>query len=40
VEKVPGLSTLGVSVSRIDYAPSSLNALTTHPAATEIVSVL
>jgi hypothetical protein len=40
VEKVPGLSTLGVSVSRIDYAPISLNPPPTHPADTEVVSLL
>ncbi|XP_077239925.1 germin-like protein 5-1 [Tasmannia lanceolata] len=40
VEKIPGLNTLGVSMSRIDYAPSGLNPPHTHPRATEIVFVL
>ncbi|CAN6338056.1 unnamed protein product [Urochloa humidicola] len=40
VEKVPGLNTLGVSLSRIDYAPGGLNPPHTHPRATEMVFVL
>lgn len=40
MEKVPGLNTLGVSLSRIDYAPGGLNPPHTHPRATEIVFVL
>ncbi|KAK7278077.1 hypothetical protein RJT34_23101 [Clitoria ternatea] len=40
VEKVPGLNTLGVSLSRIDYAPGGLNPPHTHPRATEVVFVL
>lgn len=40
VEKVPGLNTLGVSLSRIDYAPEGLNPPHTHPRATEVVFVL
>ncbi|KAJ1697729.1 hypothetical protein LUZ63_006241 [Rhynchospora breviuscula] len=40
VEKVPGLNTLGVSMSRIDYAPGGLNPPHTHPRATEIIFVL
>ncbi|XP_042474868.1 germin-like protein subfamily 2 member 4 [Macadamia integrifolia] len=40
VEKIPGLNTLGVSLSRIDYSPSGLNPPHTHPRATEIVFVL
>ncbi|OIV91058.1 hypothetical protein TanjilG_17018 [Lupinus angustifolius] len=40
VEKVPGLNTLGVSLSRIDYAPDGLNPPHTHPRATEVVFVL
>ncbi|XP_057470269.1 germin-like protein 5-1 [Actinidia eriantha] len=40
VEKVPGLNTLGVSLSRIDYAPGGLNPPHTHPRATEMVYVL
>jgi len=31
VEKVPGLNTLGVSLSRIDYAPGGLNQLCSSP---------
>ncbi|CAL0302347.1 unnamed protein product [Lupinus luteus] len=40
VEKVPGLNTLGVSLSRIDYAPHGLNPPHTHPRATEVIFVL
>jgi len=40
VQKVPGLNTLGVSLSRIDYAPDGLNPPHTHPRATEVVFVL
>ncbi|PON75830.1 Germin [Trema orientale] len=40
VEKIPGLNTLGVSLSRIDYAPGGVNPPHTHPRATEIVFVL
>ncbi|XP_061366251.1 rhicadhesin receptor-like [Gastrolobium bilobum] len=40
VEKVPGLNTLGVSLTRIDYAPGGLNPPHTHPRATELVFVL
>lgn len=40
VQKIPGLNTLGVSLSRIDYAPGGLNPPHTHPRATEIVFVL
>ncbi|GFP95036.1 germin-like protein 5-1 [Phtheirospermum japonicum] len=40
VEKIPGLNTLGVSLARVDYAPSGLNPPHTHPRATEIVFVL
>ncbi|KAJ1377836.1 RmlC-like cupin domain superfamily [Sesbania bispinosa] len=40
VEKIPGLNTLGVSFSRIDYKPGGLNPPHTHPRATEIVFVL
>ena len=40
VEKIPGLNTMGVSFSRIDYAPKGLNPPHTHPRATEIVFVL
>ncbi|PIA60574.1 hypothetical protein AQUCO_00300219v1 [Aquilegia coerulea] len=40
VQRIPGLNTLGVSMSRIDYAPGGLNPPHTHPRATEIVFVL
>ncbi|KAF5733411.1 GERMIN-LIKE protein 10 [Tripterygium wilfordii] len=40
VGKIPGLNTLGVSLSRIDYAPDGLNPPHTHPRATEIIYVL
>ncbi|XP_010544125.1 PREDICTED: germin-like protein subfamily 2 member 1 [Tarenaya hassleriana] len=40
VEKIPGLNTLGVSLSRIDYAPGGLNPPHTHPRATEIIFLL
>ncbi|XP_062180898.1 germin-like protein 5-1 [Phragmites australis] len=40
VEKVPGLNTLGVSMSRIDYAPGGLNPPHIHPRATEMIFVL
>ncbi|XVF72875.1 hypothetical protein PTKIN_Ptkin12aG0155400 [Pterospermum kingtungense] len=40
VEKIPGLNTLGVSLSRIDYSPGGLNPPHTHPRATEIIFVL
>lgn len=40
VMRIPGLNTLGVSLSRIDYAPGGLNPPHTHPRATEIVFVL
>ncbi|KAI3968676.1 hypothetical protein MKX01_028826 [Papaver californicum] len=40
VQNMPGLNTLGVSLSRIDYAPGGLNPPHTHPRATEIVFVM
>lgn len=40
VQKIPGLNTLGVSLSRVDYVPGGLNPPHTHPRATEIVFVL
>ncbi|XP_028791443.1 rhicadhesin receptor-like [Neltuma alba] len=40
VQIIPGLNTLGVSLSRIDYAPGGLNPPHTHPRATEMVFVL
>lgn len=40
VEKVPGLNTLGLSLSRIDYVAGGLNPPHTHPRATEVIFVL
>ncbi|GKV23355.1 hypothetical protein SLEP1_g33091 [Rubroshorea leprosula] len=40
VEKIPGLNTLGVSLSRIDYEAGGLNPPHTHPRATEMIFVL
>ncbi|KAE8703615.1 Germin-like protein subfamily 2 member 4 [Hibiscus syriacus] len=40
VVQIPGLNTLGVSLSRIDYLPGGLNPPHTHPRATEIIFVL
>jgi quercetin dioxygenase-like cupin family protein len=40
VERLPGLNTLGVSVSRIDYAPWGVNPPHVHPRATEVIFVL
>ncbi|PKI55526.1 hypothetical protein CRG98_024138 [Punica granatum] len=40
VMKIPGLNTLSISLSRIDYAPGGLNPPHTHPRATEVVFVL
>lgn len=40
VEKIPGLNTLGVSLSRIDYEAGGLNPPHTHPRATEVIFVL
>uniref|UniRef100_A0ACD5XHZ7 Uncharacterized protein n=1 Tax=Avena sativa TaxID=4498 RepID=A0ACD5XHZ7_AVESA len=41
VEKVPGLSTLGVSMSRVDYAPwGGVNPPHAHPRVTEIIFVV
>ncbi|KAE8702691.1 Germin-like protein subfamily 2 member 2 [Hibiscus syriacus] len=40
VEKIPGLNTLGVAMSRIDYAPGGVNPPHIHPRASEILFVL
>jgi quercetin dioxygenase-like cupin family protein len=40
VVQIPGLNTLGISVARIDYAPSGINPPHTHPRASEILTVL
>nr|GMC47170.1 nectarin-1-like [Ipomoea batatas] len=39
VEKVPGLNTLGISLSRIDIASGGINPPHTHPRATEMIYV-
>ncbi|KAL0405002.1 UNVERIFIED_CONTAM: putative germin-like protein 2-1 [Sesamum radiatum] len=40
VTQVPGLNTLGLSIARLDFAPSGFIPPHTHPRATEIVAVL
>eukprot|EP01018_Ginkgo_biloba_P005899 Gb_10684 [translate_table: standard] len=40
VQVLPGLNTLGVSLSRIDYAPGGVNPPHTHPRASEALTVL
>ncbi|VVA96629.1 unnamed protein product [Arabis nemorensis] len=40
VEKIPGLNMMGVSISRIDYAPGGLNPPHFHPRASEAIFVL
>ncbi|KAG6481648.1 germin-like protein subfamily 2 member 2 [Zingiber officinale] len=40
VEQIPGLNTLGISMTRVDYAPGGLNPPHVHPRASEIVFVL
>ncbi|EES02060.1 germin-like protein 1-3 [Sorghum bicolor] len=40
VETLPGLNTLGVSVSRIDFAAWGVNPPHVHPRATEVIFVL
>uniref|UniRef100_A0ACD5YRC6 Uncharacterized protein n=1 Tax=Avena sativa TaxID=4498 RepID=A0ACD5YRC6_AVESA len=40
VAQVGGLNTLGISLARIDYAPSGLNPPHTHPRSTEILTVI
>ncbi|VVA28344.1 PREDICTED: germin [Prunus dulcis] len=40
VFQLPGLNTLGISLVRIDYAPSGVNPPHTHPRASEIITVL
>uniref|UniRef100_A0A7N0V4P9 Germin-like protein n=1 Tax=Kalanchoe fedtschenkoi TaxID=63787 RepID=A0A7N0V4P9_KALFE len=40
VTQLPGLNTLGISLARIDYAPSGINPPHTHPRASEILTVL
>ncbi|XP_075652420.1 germin-like protein subfamily 1 member 7 [Castanea sativa] len=40
VDNLPGLNTLAVAVSRVDYAPYGLNPPHIHPRATEFILVL
>ncbi|KAL2480528.1 Germin-like protein subfamily 1 member 18 [Abeliophyllum distichum] len=40
VVQLPGLNTLGISMVRIDYAPTGINPPHTHPRATEILTVV
>ncbi|PIN14965.1 hypothetical protein CDL12_12390 [Handroanthus impetiginosus] len=40
VDRLPGLNTLGISLSRIDYAPYGLNPPHVHPRASEIFVVM
>ncbi|KAK4768968.1 hypothetical protein SAY86_027118 [Trapa natans] len=40
VLRIPGLNTLGLSLTRIDYAPGGINPPHSHPRATEMVFVL
>ncbi|KAK9999243.1 hypothetical protein SO802_018846 [Lithocarpus litseifolius] len=40
VDKLPGLNTLGISLARLDYTPSSLNPPHTHPRGTELLVVI
>lgn len=40
VGQIPGINTLGISLLRIDIAPSSIAAPHYHPRATEILTVL
>lgn len=40
LDKMPGLNTLGLTMSRIDFAPGGLNPPHTHPRASEMVFVL
>ncbi|XP_072951964.1 germin-like protein 3-8 [Typha angustifolia] len=40
VASFPGLNTLGLSMNRADFAPGGVNALHSHPRATELVFVV
>ncbi|XP_042492627.1 putative germin-like protein 2-1 [Macadamia integrifolia] len=40
VDQLPGLNTLGLSMSRLDFAPYGLNPPHIHPRGTEIITVL
>ncbi|XP_024027991.1 germin-like protein subfamily 1 member 7 isoform X1 [Morus notabilis] len=39
IDRIPGLNTLGVSLTRIDFAPHGQNPPHTHPRASEILAV-
>ncbi|KAK0601874.1 hypothetical protein LWI29_028289 [Acer saccharum] len=39
VDQFPGLNTLGVAISRVDYAPGGVNPPHIHPRATELLLV-
>jgi quercetin dioxygenase-like cupin family protein len=40
VVQIPGLNTLGISLARIDYAPTGVVPPHTHPRATEVLTVI
>ncbi|KAH6769432.1 hypothetical protein C2S51_014768 [Perilla frutescens var. frutescens] len=40
VPELPGLNTLGLGLTRVDYLPHGLNVPHTHPRATEVITVL
>ncbi|PWA35156.1 Cupin 1 [Artemisia annua] len=40
VTQLPGLNTLGISMARVDFAPSGSFSPHTHPRATEILTIL
>ncbi|PIN05449.1 hypothetical protein CDL12_22014 [Handroanthus impetiginosus] len=40
VDQLPGLNTLGISLSRIDYAPYSINPPHVHPRSSEVFVVM
>ncbi|XP_050223279.1 germin-like protein subfamily 1 member 14 [Mercurialis annua] len=40
VEEIKGLNTLGIAISRIDFAPGGVNPLHHHPRSSEIFTVL
>ncbi|KAG6539297.1 hypothetical protein ZIOFF_004459 [Zingiber officinale] len=40
VERIPGLNTMGLIISRIDYAPGGLNPPHYHPRSSEVFTVV
>ncbi|KDP34917.1 hypothetical protein JCGZ_09205 [Jatropha curcas] len=38
--RLPGLNTLGISLARVDFAPSGVSSPHIHPRATEVVTIL